>query len=147
MIEATVALETLLANSDVDLGLPMSMVAPPYRAQYLRFGEVAARYLKVPDPQSPEHCFDGVFCFLTQHASSGDPREKCWTLELVFISKRRDSYGGHVALLGETNRGDMTVGEWLADILGTSRRRTRVKSIGQCMSQSATWYVCISIWP
>lgn len=33
VIEATPALETLLANSDVDLSLPMSMVAPPYRAQ------------------------------------------------------------------------------------------------------------------
>jgi hypothetical protein len=29
VIEATAALETLLANSDVDLSLPMSMVAPP----------------------------------------------------------------------------------------------------------------------
>lgn len=117
VIEATTALETLLANSDVDLSLPMSMVAPPYRAQYLRFGEVATRYLKVPDPQSPDHCFDGVFCFLTRHVPSGDPEEKCWTLELVFISKREDSYGGHVSLLGETDRGDMTVGEWLAEIL------------------------------
>jgi len=60
VIEATTALETLLANSDVDLSLPMSMVAPPYRAQYLRFGEMAMRYLKVPAPQSPDHCFDGV---------------------------------------------------------------------------------------
>lgn len=117
VIEATPALETLLANSDVDLSLPMSMVAPPYRAQYLRFGEVATQYLKVPDPQSPDHCFDGVFCFLTRHASSGDTEEKCWTLELVFISKRQDSYGGHVSLLGETDRGDITVGEWLAGIL------------------------------
>ena len=32
VIEATPALETLLTNSDVDLSLPMSMVAPPYRA-------------------------------------------------------------------------------------------------------------------
>jgi len=117
VIEATPALETLLANSDVDLSLPMSMVAPPYRAQYLRFGEVAMRYLKVPDPLSPDHVFDGVFCFLTRHAASGDPEEKCWTLELVFISKRQDSYGGHVSLLGETDRGDITVGEWLAEIL------------------------------
>jgi hypothetical protein len=37
VIETTAALETLLTNSDVDLSLPMSMVAPPYRAQYLRF--------------------------------------------------------------------------------------------------------------
>jgi len=118
VIEATSALETLLANSDVDLSLPMSMVAPPYRAQYLRFGEVATRYLKVPSPQSPDHCFDGVFCFLTQHASSAGAGGKCWTLELVFISKRQDSYGGHVSLLGETDRGDITVGEWLAEILG-----------------------------
>lgn len=33
VIETTAALETLLTNSDVDLSLPMSMVAPPYRAQ------------------------------------------------------------------------------------------------------------------
>lgn len=30
VVEATPALETLLANSDIDLSLPMSMVAPPY---------------------------------------------------------------------------------------------------------------------
>ena len=48
VIETTAALETLLTNSDVDLGLPMSMVVPPYQAQYLRFGEVATRNLKVP---------------------------------------------------------------------------------------------------
>jgi hypothetical protein len=118
VIEATAALETLLANSDVDLSLPMSMVAPPYRALYLRFGETAMRYLKVPAAQSPDHFFDGAFCFLTQHTVSGAPGEKCWTLELVFISKRQDGYGGHVSLLGETDRGDITVGEWLAEVLG-----------------------------
>lgn len=111
VIEATAALETLLANSDVDLSLPMSMVAPPYRAQYLRFGEVAMQYLNVPDPQSPGRCFDGVFCFLTRHDVSGESREKCWTLELVFISKREGCYGGHVSLLGETDRGEITIGE------------------------------------
>jgi hypothetical protein len=67
VIEATPALETLLTNSDVDLNLPMSMVALPYRAQYLRFGEVAMRYLKVPASQAPDRFFDGVFCFLTPH--------------------------------------------------------------------------------
>ncbi|MEW6760691.1 MAG: hypothetical protein AB1437_07685 [Pseudomonadota bacterium] len=118
VIEATPALETLLANSDVDLSLPMSMVAPPYRAQYLRFGEVASQYLKVPDPQSPDHCFDGVFCFLTRHTTPGETGGKCWTLELVFISKRQDSYGGHISLLGETDRGDITVGGWLDEVLG-----------------------------
>jgi hypothetical protein len=118
VIEATAALETLLANSDVDLSLPMSMVAPPYRAQYLRFGEVAMRHLKVPSPQAADHFFDGAFCFLTRHDMSGAPAGKCWTLELVFISKRQDSYRGHVSLLGETDRGDITLGEWLADVLG-----------------------------
>jgi hypothetical protein len=72
----------------------------------------------VPDPQSPDHCFDGAFCFLTRHAMAGEPEGKCWTLELVLISKRQDSYGGHISLLGETDRGDITVGEWLAEILG-----------------------------
>lgn len=117
VIEATAALETLLANSDVDLSLPMSMVAPPYRAQYLRFGDAATQHLKVPAPQSPDHVFDGAFCFLTRHAPSGEPGEKCWTLELIFVSKRQDGYGGHVSLLGETDRGDITIGEWLAEIL------------------------------
>lgn len=102
VIEATPALETLLANSAVDLSLPMSMVAPPYRAQYLRFGEAAMRYLKVPAPQSPDHVFDGAFCFLTRHDMSGEFEGKCWTLELVFIGKRQDRCTGHISLLGDT---------------------------------------------
>lgn len=118
VIEATPALETLLAHSDVDLSLPMSMVAPPYRAQYLRFGDVAMRSLKVPCPLAADHFFDGALCFLTQHRPAGDPQGKSWTLELVFISKRQDCYGGHVALLGETDRGEITLGQWLANILG-----------------------------
>ncbi|MDB5748397.1 MAG: hypothetical protein JWP72_3245, partial [Massilia sp.] len=91
---------------------------PPYRAQYLRFGDAAMRYLKVPAPQSPDHCFDGAFCFLTRHGMAGDSDGKCWTLELVFIGKRQDRYAGHISLLGETDRGDVTVGEWLAEVLG-----------------------------
>jgi hypothetical protein len=117
VIETTAALETLLTNSDVDLSLPMSMVAPPYRAQYLRFGEVAMRYLKVPASQVPDRCFDGVFCFLTPHAASCALGTTCWTLELVFASKRQDRYSGYVSLLGETDRGSTTVGEWLNGVL------------------------------
>jgi hypothetical protein len=111
VIEATASLETLLVNTDVDLGIPMRMVAPPYRAQYLRFGDAAMQHLKVPSPQSPDHYFDGAFCFLTRHAGSADSGGKCWTLELVFITKRQDSYGGHVSLLGETDRGDQLQGD------------------------------------
>ncbi|MDT1898696.1 hypothetical protein FPK53_23340, partial [Acinetobacter baumannii] len=86
----------------MDLGMPMSMVAPPYLAQYLRFGETAMRNLKVPASQVPARFFDGGFCFLTQHAKYGVPVESCWTLELVFVSKRQDCYSGHVSLLGDT---------------------------------------------
>lgn len=121
VIEATPALETLLTKSDVDLSLPMSMVAPPYRAQYLRFGETAMRYLKVPVAQAADHFFDGVFCFLTPSAepcAAGEPR---WTLELIFASKRHDHYRGHVSLLGETDRGGTTVGQWLTRVLGAHK--------------------------
>ncbi|MFJ1468764.1 hypothetical protein [Massilia orientalis] len=65
IIEATPALETLLLNSDMDLDLPMKMVAPPFPAQYLRFGPEAARHLKAPDSDLPDRLFDGVFCFFT----------------------------------------------------------------------------------
>ncbi len=117
VIETTAALETLLTNSDVDLGLPMSMVVPPYQAQYLCFGEVATRYLKVPASEASNRCFDGVFCFLTPHGGTRAPGEPCWTLELVFVTKRQDRYSGYVSLLGETDRGSTTVGEWLSGIL------------------------------
>jgi hypothetical protein len=56
VIEATPALESLLVNSDVDLGLPMSMVAPPYAAQYLHFGELAMRHLTPPAFQYAWSC-------------------------------------------------------------------------------------------
>lgn len=117
VIEATPALETLLTNSDVDLSLPMSIVAPPYRAQYLRFGEAAMQYLKVPASQAPDRVFDGVFCFFTPDSTRCAKGETLWTLELVFVSKRQDRYNGHVALLGETDRGNTTVGEWLDKVL------------------------------
>lgn len=119
VIEATPALESLLTNSDVDLALPMSLVVPPFSAQYLRFGETAMRYLKVPASPTIERVFDGVFCFLTSHAASSIPADKEWTLELVFISKLHDSYGGHISLLGDTDRDTTTVGDWLDEVLGT----------------------------
>lgn len=119
VIEATSALETLLTNSDVDLSLPMSFVAPPYRAQYLRFGEAAMKYLKVPESRGPDHVFDGVFCFFTPDTARCARGETLWTLELIFISKRQDRNYGHIALLGETDRGSTTVGEWLTGVLAS----------------------------
>jgi hypothetical protein len=123
VIQATPALETLLTNSDVDLSLPMSMVAPPYRAQYLRFGETAMRYLKVPVSQAADHVFDGVFCFLNPPAEPCAAGAPHWTLELIFASKRRDLYRGHGSLLGETDRGSTTVGEWLTRVLGAVKEQ------------------------
>lgn len=117
IIEATAALETLLTNSDVDLSLPMSMVAPPYPAQYLRFGTDAMQYLKVPAALGPDHLFDGVFCFFTPPSPLCANGPTFWTLELVFISTRQDRYNGHILLLGETDRGNSTVGEWLDKVL------------------------------
>jgi hypothetical protein len=123
VIEATPALETLLTNSDVDLSLPMSILAPPYQAQYLRFGEAAMQYLKVPDSQAPDRVLDGVFCFFTPDSARCANGETCWTLELIFVCKRQDRYNGHVALLGETGRGSTTVGEWLTKVLDNVAER------------------------
>jgi hypothetical protein len=123
IIEATPALETLLLNSDMDLELPMRMVAPPYSAQYLRFGPEAARHLKVPDSDLPDRLFDGVFCFFTPPSGrDGDGIQ--WTLELIFVSQRQDCYSGQVALLGETERDDMPLGAWLNRVLGAARGRS-----------------------
>jgi hypothetical protein len=88
LIEVAPALEALLTNSDVDLSLPMRIVAPPHRAQYLRFGEVAMRYLTVPDPSVTDCMFDGVFCFFIPTTAGCAEGETCWELELIFITKR-----------------------------------------------------------
>lgn len=123
IIEATPALETLLLDSDMDLGLPMKMVAPPYAAQFLRFGPEAARPLKVPDSDLPDSLFDGVFCFFTPPSSrDGDGIQ--WTLELIFISQRQDCFSGQVPLLGDTKRDEKPLGEWLNRVLDTAKRRS-----------------------
>jgi hypothetical protein len=102
----------------------MKMVAPPYPAQYLRFGPEAARHLKAPDSDFPERLFDGVFCFFTPPSSQYDDGATKWTLELIFASQRQDCYSGHVALLGDTERGDEPLGEWLDRVLGTVKGRS-----------------------
>jgi hypothetical protein len=123
IIEATPALETLLLNSDMDLDLPMKMVAPPYSAQYLKFGPEAARHLKAPDSDLPDRLFDGVFCFFTPPSNRyGDGIQ--WTLELIFISQRQDCFSGQIALLGDTKRDDKPLGEWLNRVLDTAKGRS-----------------------
>jgi hypothetical protein len=123
IIEATPALETLLLNSDMDLDLPMKMVAPPYPAQYLKFGPEAARHLKAPDSDLPDRLFDGVFCFFTPPSNRyGDGIQ--WALELIFISERQDCFSGQVALLGDTKRDDQPLGEWLNRVLDTAKERS-----------------------
>jgi hypothetical protein len=118
VIEATPALESLLTNSDVDLNLPMSMVAPPYAAQYVRFGDLAMSHLEAPNGTLPGHVFDGAFCFFTPSAHPG--AAGVWVLEIVFISKRNDRFNGQVTLIGTTDRGNMRVGEWLDWVSGAS---------------------------
>lgn len=115
IIEATPALETLLAHSDVDLNVPMSMVGLPYAAQYVRFGPEASKHLRVPTSFDPDRVFDGVFCFMSPPATGVDSAG--WTLELVFICKRHDRYSGHLILFGVTDRDETTVAAWLDQIL------------------------------
>ena len=123
IIETTPALETLLLNSDMDLDLPMKMVAPPYPAQYLKFGPEAGRHLKAPDSDVPDRLFDGVFCFFTPPSNRyGDGIQ--WTLELIFISQRQDCFSGQVTLLGDTKRDDKPLGEWLNRVLDTAKGRS-----------------------
>jgi hypothetical protein len=123
IIGTTPALETLLLNSDMDLQLPMKMVAPPYPAQYLKFGPEAARHLKAPDSDLPDRLFDGVFCFFTPPSHRyGDGIQ--WTLELIFISQRQDCFSGQVTLLGDTKRDDKPLGEWLNRVLDTAKGRS-----------------------
>lgn len=115
IIDATPALETLLAHSDVDLSVPMSMVGLPYAAQYVRFGLEASKYLRVPTSLDPDRVFDGVFCFLSPPAVGVNDATS--TLELIFICKRHDRYSGHLVLLGITDRDETTVAAWLDQIL------------------------------
>jgi hypothetical protein len=124
IIETTPALETLLLNSDMDLDLPMKMVAPPYSAQYLRFGPEAVRHLKVPDSDLPDRLFDGVFCFFTPPSSRPGDETAKWTLELIFIAQRQDCFSGQVALLGDTGRDDEALGDWLNRVLNTAKGRS-----------------------
>jgi hypothetical protein len=117
IIEVTPALETLLANSDVDLDLPMNMVVPPYCAQYLRFGALAAQHLNVPNSDLPDRIFDGVFCFFTPPSERTAGGPNMCSLELIFINKRQDRFNGHVALRGETPRDNQSLGDWLDGVL------------------------------
>jgi hypothetical protein len=119
VIQATPALESLLVNSDVDLGFPMSTVAPPYAAQYLHFGELAMRHLTPPASSMPGQVFDGAFCFFGPRADAPGR----WRLELILISKLGDRYSGQVTLAGETDRGNTSLGQWMVWVLGAANGR------------------------
>jgi hypothetical protein len=47
-----------------------------------------------------------------------------WTLELIFVSQRQDCFSGQVSLLGETERDDKPLGEWLNRVLDTAKGRS-----------------------
>ena len=116
LIEATPALDSLLLNSDIDRELPLSMLALPYPAQYIRFGDDVARAIKLPDCPDPGNKFDGVFCFRTPPSSGPDGYPFC-RLEFVFIAVAGGRYLGHISLLGKVENEDMPVMAWLTGIL------------------------------
>lgn len=120
VIEATPALETLLAHSDIDLALPMSMVVPPFTAQYLRFGHEATRLLPQPMPGNPAVVFDGVFCFLSAQPKDAADVERGGWLELIFIGKGCDRFDGHVSLNGWIARGHATFNDWVRECMANS---------------------------
>lgn len=120
VIEATPALETLLAHSDIDLALPMSMVVPPFAAQYLRFGPEATRLLPKPMPATPEIVFDGVFCFLSTPPKDAGSDERGGWLELIFIGKSNDCFDGHVSLNGWIDRRYATFNDWVDECMANS---------------------------
>lgn len=123
LIESTPALESLLVQSDVDLALPMRMVAPPFSAQYVHFGTHLADQLKVPGQNDPEYVFDGAFCFVAIPPGYDLGNAPIRNIELIFIGKRRDCVCGYLSLGGFYDRDDASVGDWvqgcLARALGT----------------------------
>ncbi|WP_413671748.1 hypothetical protein ACEN9H_19475 [Massilia cellulosiltytica] len=127
VIEATPALESLLANSDVDLGLPMSMVAPPFAAQYLHFGELAMRHLTPPASNMPGHVFDGAWrLFSSASAAIAIAARSRWLARPTVETRAWASgWSGYSARL--------TVGLTM----------TAAKS---CMPSSATWSNCSCTW-
>jgi hypothetical protein len=120
VIEATPALEALLAHSDIDLALPMSMVVLPFAAQYLRFGPEATRLLPQPMPENPAVVFDGVFCFLSAQQKGADGINRGGWLELIFIGKGCDRFDGHVSLNGWIDRGFVTFNDWVRECMANS---------------------------
>lgn len=78
----------------------------------------------MPDSDWPDRLFDGVFCFFTAPSSRhGDGTAK-WTLELIFISQRQDCFSGQLSMLGDTERDDKPLGEWLNRVLDTAKGRS-----------------------
>lgn len=120
VIEATPALETLLAHSDIDLALPMNMVVLPFAAQYLRFGAQATKFLPQPIPTNPSIVFDGVFCFLSTPPTEPGNDERGGWLELIFIGRGGDRFDGHVSLNGWIDNRYATFNDWVRDCMANS---------------------------
>ncbi|MFC5510989.1 hypothetical protein ACFPOU_07610 [Massilia jejuensis] len=98
----------------------MSMVVPPYRAQYVRFADAVMRYLEVQDPRAPDHVFGGAFFFLTHHRSAGAPEGNAgpWN------SSSSASAGTATVAISRCpvkRIGGITVGKWLSEVLGVGR--------------------------
>jgi hypothetical protein len=124
LIEATPALEVLLTQSDVDPDLPLSMVIPPYSAQYLRFGEHAAQALPSPTGNA-EQQIDGVFCFSSPLVlADGTPTGE-HEFSLAFVLKTKNVFSGCLTFSTPIKDEKFSISTWLDYML------TQADSYGQ----------------
>lgn len=117
LIEPTPSLETLLLRSDLEQGLPMGMVIPPFNAQYVRFGAEAARLLLPPQLAGVPRIVDGVFCFLSQTGASEGGSIPPRDLELTFICKNEDHYKGYITVRGPVDDAGCTIDQWIRQMV------------------------------
>lgn len=144
VIEATPALETLLAHSDIDLALPMSMVVPPFAAQYVRFGPEASKLLPLLMPEQPDVAFDGVFCFLSTPPKDAAGNVRGGWLELIFIVKVCGRFEGQVSLSGSIDSGYVTFNDWFRDCMAHSG--VGLRSRPEVMSSFVSYVVKIFLY-
>lgn len=145
VIEVTPTLETLLVNSDADLALPMTIVAPQFSAQYIKFGPIAAGALEVPALMPSGRSYDGAFCFLTPPLTGDTANAGIWSFELVFVVKQGGDFDGQISLTGHTDRVHGTLGEWLTGVLA-SAPPAFMQSATPCLEVAVSYVVKVLLY-
>ncbi|MET3115812.1 hypothetical protein AAKU64_000015 [Undibacterium sp. GrIS 1.8] len=115
LIETTAALETLLTHADVDQAFPMGMLALPFAAQYLRFGDQAAHSLPCFF-EDAEAVADGVFCFVSNTQESLDTQISAKQLQLIFVIKRHNRHHGFLRLEHPIESPQMLLSDWVRQL-------------------------------